>query len=297
MSYRAGDVIDGRYKLLDLIGSGGHGYVFRAEDMDLSAPVAVKCLLPNITSEPVFTTRIAREARAMGLLSGTAATQILAFNRSDNGTLYIVMELLEGKDLEAYVRGVEAKGGPMPIDRALEIMRPVAETLSAAHARGIVHRDVKPANIFVLRTRARGRVRLLDFGLAKEVGGFTVTRDGTIAGSPTYMAPEIWAGKPKDLDHRADVYSFGAVVFRMIGGRLPFPARKMVELLRAVSTDPRPSLLALRPDLPEAVDPWVARVLASQPAHRFTSMQEAWTELCKALGRATELEDDDLGLP
>ncbi|HVK70520.1 MAG TPA: serine/threonine-protein kinase [Polyangium sp.] len=297
MSYRAGDVIDGRYKLLDLIGSGGHGYVFRAEDMDLSAPVAVKCLLPNITSEPIFTTRIAREARAMGLLSGTAATQILAFNRSDNGTLYIVMELLEGKDLEAYVRGVEAKGAPMPIDSALEIMRPVAETLSAAHARGIVHRDVKPANIFVLRTRARGRVRLLDFGLAKEVGGFTVTRDGTIAGSPTYMAPEIWAGKPKDLDHRADVYSFGAVVFRMIGGRLPFPARKMVELLRAVSTDPRPSLRALRPDLPEAVDPWVARVLASQPAHRYPSMQEAWIELCKALERPAEMEDDDPGAP
>ncbi|MRG97724.1 serine/threonine-protein kinase [Polyangium spumosum] len=294
MSYRAGDVVDGRYKLLDLIGSGGHGYVFRAEDMDLSAPVAVKCLLPNITSEPVFTTRIAREARAMGLLSGTAATQILAFNRSDNGTLYIVMELLEGKDLEAYVRGVEAKGAPMSIDSALSIMRPVAETLSAAHARGIVHRDVKPANIFVLRTRARGRVRLLDFGLAKEVGGFTVTRDGTIAGSPTYMAPEIWAGKPKDLDHRADVYSFGAVVFRMLGSRLPFPARRMVELLRAVSTDPRPSLRALRPDLPEAVDPWVARVLASQPANRYPSMQEAWAELCAALGRPAELPDDDV---
>jgi len=297
MSYRAGDVIDGRYKLLDLIGSGGHGYVFRAEDMDLSAPVAVKCLLPNITSDTIFTTRIAREARAMGLLSGTAATQILAFNRSDNGTLYIVMELLEGKDLEAYVRGVEAKGAPVSVDRTLEIMRPVAETLSAAHARGIVHRDVKPANIFVLRTRARGRVRLLDFGLAKEVGGFTVTRDGTIAGSPTYMAPEIWAGKPKDLDHRADVYSFGAVVFRMLGSRLPFPARKMVELLRAVSTDPRPSLRALRPDLPEAVDPWVARVLASQPPNRFPSMEEAWTELCAALGRPAELSDDDVDAP
>jgi len=293
MSYRVGDVIDGRYRLVDLIGSGGHGYVFRAEDMDLSAPVAIKCLLPNITSEPVFTTRIAREARAMGLLSGTSATQILAFNHSDNGTLYIVMELLEGRDLEAYARKYEARGKLVPVERALEILGPVAETLEAAHARGIVHRDIKPANIFVLKKRSRGRVRLLDFGLAKEIGGFTVTRDGTMTGSPTYMAPEIWAGKPKDVDHRADIYSFGAVTFRVLGGRLPFPARKMVELLRTVATAPRPSLLALRPELPGAMDAWVSRVLAASPDERYPTIHEAWTELRAALGVGPDEDDDE----
>ena len=290
MSYQPGDVIDDRYRLGDIIGTGGHGMVFRAEDLDLSAPVAVKCLHPNITSEPVFTTRIAREARAMGLLSGTSATQILAFNQSRKGTLYIVMELCEGQDLEAYLTGIERKGQKLGLDRALELIEPVVDTLEVAHGRGIVHRDVKPANVFVLRKKTRGVVRLLDFGLAKEVGGSTVTRPGTITGSPSYMAPEVWAGKPQDLNHRVDIYSLGSVVFRMLGGRLPFPARKMVELLRAVSSDPRPSLRALRPDLPEGVDAWAARALAVAPEDRHASIREFWLELLSSLGRAPQDE-------
>jgi len=285
MSYREGDVIDDRYRLVELIGSGGHGHVFRAEDQELSAPVAVKCLLPNIVSEPIFATRIAREARAMGVLSGTAATQILAFNRASDGTLYIVMELLEGKDLGQHLRDVEDKGDLLSVDRTLEIMEPIAETLAAAHARGIMHRDIKPPNIFILRSRARGLVRLLDFGLAKEVGGLTVTREGTITGSPHYMAPEVWAGKTRDLDPRVDVYAFGAVVFRMLAGRLPFPAKRTADLVRAVAMDPRPSLRALRPELPEAVDPWTERVLAIRPADRYFSIPEALADLREILGR------------
>jgi len=291
MAYQPGDVIDGRYKLIDHLGSGGHGVVFRAEDLELSAPVAVKCLHPKITSEPVFTTRIAREARAMGLLSGTSATQILAFNKAQDGTLYIVMELLEGMDLEAYLVATEAQGKLLSVERALEIIGPIAETLSAAHTRGIVHRDVKPANIFVLRKKARGLVRLLDFGLAKEVGGSTVTREGTITGSPSYMAPEVWAGKPRELDLRTDIYALGAVVFRMLGGKLPFPGKKMVELIRAVTSAPRPKLTALRPELPAAIDDWVARALAVSAADRHPSVRELWVELNGVFGRSVEDEE------
>jgi len=293
MSYQAGDIIDNRYKLIEIIGSGGHGHVFRADDMELGAPVAIKCLLPNIMSEPVFTTRITREARAMGVLSGTSATQILAFNRSDRGVLYIVMELLLGRDLGAYLRELEAQRKQMSVDRALEIMGPVAETLSAAHARNILHRDVKPANIFLLKTSARGRVRLLDFGLAKEIGGSTVTTEGTIAGSPAYVAPEGWAGKPKELDRRVDIYAFGVVVFRMLGHRLPFHAKRLMDLVRVVSTGPRPSLHVLRPDLPEAIDRWCARILAIRPADRHPSIDDAWSELTAVFGREPSVDEHD----
>lgn len=292
MSYQAGDVIDQRYKLVKLIGSGGQGHVFHAEDLDLGAPVAIKCLLPDIMSDAVFTTRIAREARAMGALSGTSATQILAFNRSNTGILYIVMELLEGRNLDEYLTNLERKGQRVSVERMLDIMGPIVDTLVTAHARGIVHRDVKPANIFVLKSKARGRIRLLDFGLAKESGAPTVTQEGSITGTPLYMAPEGWAGKPKELDLRLDVYAFGAVVFRILGNQPPFPAKRLVDLVRMVAFDPRPSLRALRPDLPATIDTWVTRILARSPADRPASIGAAWTELHGALQRPLPTEDD-----
>lgn len=296
MTYQPGDVIDDRYRLVELIGQGSHGVVFRADDLDLSAPVAIKALHPNITSEPIFKTRIAREARAMGLLSGTSATQILAFNQSQQGTLYIVMELCEGKDLERYLTDIEAKGQKLSVTRLLELIEPVVDTLEVAHSRGIVHRDIKPGNIFVLRKKTRGVVRLLDFGLSKELGGVTITRQGSLTGSPSYMAPEVWAGKPQQLDHRVDLYTLGAVVFRMLAGQLPFPARKMIDLMRAVAGAPRPSLRAFRPELPEAIDPWVTRALAIEPGERFGSAVEFWSELLAALGRPPT-RDLDLDAP
>jgi eukaryotic-like serine/threonine-protein kinase len=291
MTYQVGDVIDGRYKLLDVIGSGGHGSVFRAEDLEQqSTQVAVKCLHPNLTSQPVFLTRMQREARAMGLLAGTSATEIFAFNQSQTGVLYIVMELCDGRDLEAILSAHEAKGTLLPVWRVLEILGPVAETLAAAHAQNIVHRDVKPANVFLLSNPSRGGVRLLDFGLAKEVVGGTEgvgTVDGTITGSPSYLAPECWAGKPRALDHRVDIFAFGVVTFRMLGGRMPFTGKKFVELMMAIARGARPSLQALRPELPAAIDSWVAKSLAVAADARYQSVGEMWAELQGILGPLT----------
>lgn len=288
MTYQVGDVIDGRYKLLGIIGSGGHGSVFRAEDMGQgSMQVAVKCLHDNLTSQPVFLTRMQREARAMGLLAGTSATEIFAFNQSQTGVFYIVMELCQGQDLESFLAAYEAQHQLVPVQRMLELLTPIVDTLEAAHARTIVHRDIKPANIFVLDTPSRGGVRLLDFGLAKEIvggpGGIG-TVDGTVTGSPSYLAPECWAGKPRQLDHRVDNFALGVVVFRMLGGRLPFTGKRFVDLMLAVARAPRPSLHALRPDLPVAVDEWVNKALAAPAEARYQSVREMWTDLQKILG-------------
>lgn len=288
MTYQVGEVIDGRYKLLGIIGTGGHGSVFRAEDLQ-NAPtqVAIKCLHDNLTSQPVFLTRMQREARAMGLLAGTSATEIFAFNQSEKGVFYIAMELCDGQDLESYLTTHEAANQRVPVKEVVRLLGPIVDTLEAAHARSIVHRDIKPANVFVLANNSRGGVRLLDFGLAKEVvggpGGIG-TVDGTITGSPSYLAPECWAGKPKMLDHRVDIFALGVVIFRMLSGRLPFTGKRFVDLMLAVARAPRPSLHAARPELPASVDEWVKKALASAADERYQSVREMWTDLQKHLG-------------
>lgn len=284
MTFTKGDLIDGRYKVLEPIGSGGQGVVFRAVDCQTGAEIALKCLNDSTTSEPLFRTRMEREARAMGALAGTSATQIFAFNKAETGTLYIAMELLEGEDLEQHLRRLEASGQRLSVNRVLELLEPVAATLDLAHARGILHRDIKPANIFVLARPVRGPVRLLDFGLAKDLSAAALTKDGTVMGSPSYIAPEVWKGKPQELDVRIDVYSLGAVIFRALAGQVPFSGKGTMQLLLAVTRGKRPSLHALRPDLPAAIDAWVERALAVLPNDRFSSVRELWNALLQALG-------------
>jgi serine/threonine protein kinase len=162
--YSVGDSIDDRYRVTGLLGKGGHGVVYAATDEMLGSRVAVKCLNAELAEDPAFKTRMHREARAMGALSGTSATQIFAFNRAKQGELYIVMELLAGRDLEAYLHELERFGAAIDVRRIVTLLTPIAETLDTAHDLGIIHRDIKPGNIFVLDTMTRGGVRLLDFG-------------------------------------------------------------------------------------------------------------------------------------
>lgn len=275
-----GYLLDDRYEIIGLIGKGGHGKVYKAKDLQLSSPVAIKVLYGDVAAEREFRLRMEREARAMGQLAGTSAVQVMAFNRTDWGALYLVMEYLEGADLGEYLKEYEKSGRMLPISDVFEILEPIAHTLQQAHESGIIHRDIKAANVFVLESRGRGRSRLLDFGLAKDISLDPLTKTGMIAGSPAFIAPESWRGKPKPIDHRVDVYGFGVLLYRVLAGRLPFATNVMIDqLVIEVTRGARPSLFALRKDLHPSIDDWVERALAIDRDKRFHSIDALWNFL------------------
>lgn len=268
---RTGEVIGGRYRLTSLIDRGGQGMVYRAEDQRDHDQVAIKVLNDTVAAEPEWRERMFREAHALANLGGTAAVRVLDQLWTSDGALCLVMEYLHGQDLDDHLRGVEAGGGRMSVGALLELVDPVVDTLEAAHAQGIVHRDIKPANIFVIDPTRGGGVRLLDFGLAKFMRLRSFTHDGFIAGSPSYIAPEAWQGGK--LDQRIDVYALGAVMFRTLAGQPPFAADSLEKMLRLATRAERPSLHALRPELPRDVDDWVRQVLCIDPDRRFVRVR------------------------
>ncbi|HMI89528.1 MAG TPA: serine/threonine-protein kinase [Polyangiaceae bacterium] len=274
-------VLDDRYELQDVIGRGGHGIVYRALDRNLGTDVAIKFLHDSIAIDPQYNIRMLREAQVMAALSGTSAIRVYGLNTTPDGALYLVMELLTGRDFDTYLAELEDTGRRLSVYRLFELLDPIVDTLEAAHVRGIVHRDLKPGNIFVLDA---GGSRLLDFGLAKVMAASPLTTSGMVAGSPSYIAPEVWKGNPRALDHRIDVYSLGAIVFRALSGVVPFAGADILEKLALVTTAERPSLHELRPDLSPEVDVWVAEVLAIDPDLRFRQVRGSWNALRAILG-------------
>lgn len=273
-SDRIGQVVGGRYQVQALLGEGGQSAVFRARDLRAGDEVALKVLKPGADAES--TERMFREARAMAQLHGTAAVRVLDQGWTEDGQMCLVTELLHGLPLDEVLGPREAQGIRMEVMELIRLFDPVVKTLKAAHEIGIVHRDIKPPNLFVLSPEYGGGVRLLDFGFAKFTRLRGLTADGMIAGSPSYIAPESWLGKHDQVDHRIDVYALGAVVFRCLAGRAPFASTDLGTLLREVTGADRPSLHALRPDLPPEVDDWVRQVLAVDVVRRFQSVTALW---------------------
>jgi serine/threonine protein kinase len=271
----------GRYELLELVGEGGHGRVYRARDRESSAIVAIKVLHDDVNN-PELELRMKREAYAMGKLAGTCATEVYECAETEAGKLYLAMEFLDGQDLESLIEAQEATGTLLPIPAMFELLGPVVQTLEVAHSRGVIHRDLKPQNIFV---RTDGQVRLVDFGLMKDLHLSKLTEAGMVAGSPAYIAPEAWAGVPERLDSRIDVYALGVLAFRILSGRKPFePEGGLLDFVLVVTTAPRPSLRTWRPDFPPAIDAWSQWALAIQPEHRFPTVTALWDGLKRALG-------------
>jgi serine/threonine protein kinase len=279
MTYAAGEIINNRYRILDKLGAGAHGVVYRARDLETRDEVALKFLGDGKALDPEYSRRIEREALAMARLRGTSAVYVHALNLAQDGMLYLVMEMLAGKDLEAYLRDAEKVGGKLKKPKLLELLRPVVDTLEAAHRQGIVHRDLKPSNVFVVDAARGGGVRLLDFGLAKMLDASLLTADGMIAGTPSYIAPEAWQGNPQALDHRIDVYSLGVLVFRALSGHTPAPSGNVLDICEWAMRGERPSLHALRPSLPKAIDPWLEKALAVAPRDRFQNVRSLWNAL------------------
>jgi serine/threonine-protein kinase len=277
---RTGEVVGERYRLVELLDSGGQGHVYRACDTHTDGVVAIKILKNELTKDAEWRERMFREARALTLLAGAATVQVHAQTATNDGALCLVMEYLKGADLEDTLRRQEHEGVQLDPQRLVRMLSPIVRTLALAHEHRILHRDVKPGNIFVLDD---GSVRLLDFGFAKFLELQTMTASGFVAGSPSYLAPELWAGRT-DLDCRLDVYGLGAVIFRALAGQPPFTG-PLPHLLRQATAGPRPSLTKYRPDLPGAIDAWVEQALAIERDARFGSVHELWDAFLALVGR------------
>ncbi len=280
---RCGQIVGERYRLLAVLDRGGQAAVYRGVDLRMGDEVAVKVLVPPKKSDAAWRERMLREVHALTVLAGTAAVRVFHQVWGDDGTLFLIMELLRGANLETCLDAAQEHGKLLGFAELQPIIEPVVSTLETAHAAGILHRDLKPGNIFV---QSDGSVRLLDFGFAKFLRMRTVTLAGHIAGSPSYIAPECWKETTESLDQRIDVYGLSAVVFRALAGRPPFVGDGVIQIMRQCSSAPRPSLHALRPDLPAAVDDWVKAALAIERDERFTTVRASWRALSAVLATA-----------
>ena len=266
-----GSVLDDTYRLDEKIGKGGYGVVFRGVHLSLQRPVAIKILRPTSASDPQEDlARFRTEGIAACRISHRNAVEVLDFRVSSNGFAYLVMELLSGRTIDALMREhlfFEPR-------RCIEIVAPVCDALAAAHAAGIVHRDIKPDNVFLHRVDGEEVVKVVDFGIAKlldesESNPARVTRHGVIAGTPEYIAPERLLGEPYDT--RSDVYGVGVLLYVMLSGQLPFVENArptMYEMMGLQLTSaPRP-LREAKPDVPMWLDELVMKTLARDPARR-----------------------------
>jgi eukaryotic-like serine/threonine-protein kinase len=275
---RIGEVVSGRYALDSVLGTGGQGAVYRARDLKDGDEVAIKVLHTKVANNRIARERMFREAKALVSLWGTGAVRILDQGWTIDGSFCLVMELLHGQDLGMYIDQFTQEKRKVPVKWAMDIFEPVVVTLERAHQRGILHRDIKPGNIFVLNEDHGGGVRLLDFGFAKFVGMPKLTAVGYIAGSPTYIAPESWLGE-EQVDRRIDIYALSAVIFHTLAGEPPFSGRNAYEMMKVSTTSERPSLHRYRPDLPKDIDEWVLLALAIHPEERFQSVRAMWNAL------------------
>ena len=281
-----GDVIDGRYRLEKEIGRGGHGLVFRAFDQEQDLPVALKILNQSVTEDPQYTVRLWREAQSLAALWDSSVVRVYGFGTDEQKNfVYMAMELLVGETLAQHMADLELFGDRMSAYAVLEALDPVARALHTAHSKGIIHRDVKPANIILIHPENGGGTRLMDFGLAKIHGSMQLTQAGMVAGSPSYISPEVWRAKP--FDHRIDVYSFAAVVYRTLAGRPPFSGDSMVDILMAATMGDRPRLSHLRPELPREVDLWVSRALAIEADDRYPYVSSMWNDFIRLVQKGS----------
>lgn len=267
-----GTLLDGRYRLEEKLGQGGIGAVYRAVHVRTGRAVAVKVLLPEWAQAGGMAARFEREARAAGFLKHTNIVEVIALGRVDGGPLYLVMELCTGVSVgDALADGVFAP------PRALAIARQALQGVGFAHQHGFIHRDLKPDNLMLVGPPGREVVKLLDFGLVKlvglaaaELGEEKLTATGMIFGTPVYMAPEQALGR--GVDHRADLYALGLILFEMLCGMPPFYSEESSAVLRMHLSAPRPRLAerGLAAATP-ALEALVARALAVRADDRFES--------------------------
>lgn len=280
-------VLAGRYQVIRQLGEGGMAEIFHARDQNLQREVAIKLLRPAYTDDPAFRTRFQQEARAAANLLHPNIVTIYDFGRDEN-RYFIVMEYVEGTDLKTLLR----RRGRLPPEQAVELMIQISAGVGYAHRAGLVHCDLKPHNLLVTPDR---RVKIADFGIARALAAIRPDEHhDTVWGSPLYFAPEQAAGGPPSP--ASDVYSLGVVFYEMITGRTPFQAGDSALLTemhqRIAPTPPR----VLAPELPEAVEQIILKVLAKEPAARYRTADQlgrVLQNIAEPSRQHAELEDED----
>ncbi len=268
----AGTVFAG-YRIDSEIGRGGMGVVYRARHLALDREYAVKLISPGLSNDPRFRERFQRESRLAASLEHPNLVKV-DHAGDEGGSLYLAMRLVDGSDLR---RIVEIEG-PLELTRAAEVLGGVAAGLDAAHARGLIHRDVKPANVLIEGNDAHGRAFLTDFGVSRVTGkGGTVTSSGELLGSPDYMAPEQIAGE--QVDHRADIYALGCLLYFALTAQAPFLRDNDMAKLFAHGNAPRPRPSDVIPSLPASIDRVVAQAMAINPANRYQNAGQMAADL------------------
>jgi serine/threonine protein kinase/WD40 repeat protein/multidrug resistance efflux pump len=264
----------GPYRVVQLLGQGGMGIVFRAFDSTLHRTVAIKILAPQLATVSSARQRFAREARAAAAVRNEHVVAIHAVDEW-RGLPFLVMEFIPGVSLQERID----RSAPLDVDSILRIGAQAASGLAAAHAQGLVHRDIKPSNI--LLENGVERVKLTDYGLARAVDDASLTHSGVVAGTPLFMAPE--QARCETIDHRADLFSLGSVLYAMAAGRSPFRATTTMGVLRRVCDDAHRPLRAINPDVPKELAAVIDRLLDKEPSRRYGSAAEVAETLNRLL--------------
>jgi serine/threonine-protein kinase len=257
------ETLDDRYRIIDQLGAGAMGKVYRAEQVSVGRPVAIKVLTRTVANDLDLVQRFRTEAAIISKLRHPNTLKLIDIGLLHDGRLYIVMELLEGEPLDKLID----REAPLEPVRAMRLLRQAADALDEAHQAGVVHRDIKPHNLFLERVGASEVLKVLDFGIARFNNQPTVTASGQVFGTPAYMSPEQVNGLK--VDHRSDLYSLGVVAYQCLAGRPPFEADTPVVLMYRHAVDPPPPLSSLGSDVPTSVEALVMKLLAKDPADRF----------------------------
>jgi len=294
------DVLNGQFQILQKIGSGGMGSVYKALQPAMNRMVAIKILHPKLASRKDLVSRFRREARAMSHLTHPNTVKVYLYGELEDGSLYIVMEYLEGKNLNQTVRAE----GPMTIERGLPILIQACNALDEAHRAGIIHRDLKPENIFVTSQGGmKDFAKVLDFGLAKVTeremrpGSIILTQEGMVFGTPEFMSPEQAQGK--SLTPGSDIYSLAVILYEVLTGKLPFDAKNPMEYIQLhVTTKPKP----INERVPGRTFPpllWtvLSKALEKKSDDRYQSAAEFAHALQAVLAGATEVPPFQDGAP
>jgi serine/threonine protein kinase len=268
---KPGDVLAGKYRVERVLGVGGMGVVVAAHHIQLDEKVALKFLHPEAL-DAESRARFAREARAAVKIKNEHVARVTDVGELDDGAPYMVMEYLDGGDLDAWLR----QRGPLPVQQAVDFVLQASEAIAEAHSLGIVHRDLKPANLFCIqRSDGELSIKVLDFGISKVMNpgapGHDMTRTVTLMGSPQYMSPEQMQ-KSKGVDTRTDIWSLGVILYELLAGRPPFHADAVTELAIMVANDPVPSVRAFRPEVPEGLEQVLTTCLAKDRDKRFQTV-------------------------